>query len=373
MDAAPAVHVSPQGTVVLNALAHPLIAGALSVLAFVRVRLCSLRSTRDLDITGDISVIQIHDTAHRTPVLRPVRGSGLPGRCWRPPAPITGWSPARPERAYSPRCCVPGHGICALTPRAFLSSTWLRLPESSFLQRKMHFEGRAALCQIPLVTGEVSSSVWSDGRDGGGVDERGRREAEPSFIQGGTRRMGAQWRQVHAVQCISAGGDRGRAPAPGRAGPGTGGQSVPSRRTPPGPAPPAVVTDVCPPAPTGPDRRRHRHGSDEVELAHGPHTPFRPGPATTSRPARLIAGRGRKAPGGGGTVQVVRAEYYPCEVCRSALSHRWLFHPRASGLQRPTPTLRAVSPAVAQSRGHPSREEEGNECRGGLVPGDGSA
>lgn len=39
------------GTVVPDALAYPLIAGALSVLALVQGRLCSLRSTRDLDIT----------------------------------------------------------------------------------------------------------------------------------------------------------------------------------------------------------------------------------------------------------------------------------------------------------------------------------
>ncbi|MFC9797213.1 hypothetical protein ACFVJI_31790 [Streptomyces sp. NPDC127584] len=36
------------------------------MLAFTRVTLGTLRSTRDLDITGDVSVIKIHGTAHRT-------------------------------------------------------------------------------------------------------------------------------------------------------------------------------------------------------------------------------------------------------------------------------------------------------------------
>lgn len=68
VHAAPAVYVSPQGRVVLGTLAHPLMAGALSVPAFVRVRLCSMRSTRDVCHSN---------TRHRAPVLRPVRGSGL--------------------------------------------------------------------------------------------------------------------------------------------------------------------------------------------------------------------------------------------------------------------------------------------------------
>ncbi|WP_406073137.1 hypothetical protein [Streptomyces virginiae] len=64
--AAPAVHVAPENAAILSALAHPLIAGALSVLAFTRVSLGSLRSTRDLDIIGDVSVIKIHATTHRS-------------------------------------------------------------------------------------------------------------------------------------------------------------------------------------------------------------------------------------------------------------------------------------------------------------------
>lgn len=78
VQAAPTVYVSPQGTVVPDALARPLIAGARSVLAFVRVRPCSLRSSRDLDIAGDISVIQIPDSAHRPGTLHAVPGWARP-------------------------------------------------------------------------------------------------------------------------------------------------------------------------------------------------------------------------------------------------------------------------------------------------------
>ncbi|MEU2119486.1 hypothetical protein ABZ567_28440 [Streptomyces sp. NPDC016459] len=66
---APAVGVAAQSTAVLLALAHPLAAGALSVLAFTRAGLGSLRWTRDLDITGDVSVIKVHGVAHRSCVL----------------------------------------------------------------------------------------------------------------------------------------------------------------------------------------------------------------------------------------------------------------------------------------------------------------
>ncbi|WP_405785696.1 hypothetical protein [Streptomyces sp. NBC_01367] len=64
--AASAARVAPENAAILSALAHPLIAGALSVLAFTRVSLGSLRSTRDLDITGDVSAIKIHGAAHRS-------------------------------------------------------------------------------------------------------------------------------------------------------------------------------------------------------------------------------------------------------------------------------------------------------------------
>ncbi len=69
VHAVPAVGVDALSTTVLSALGHPLIAGALSVLAFARVGLGSLRWTRDLDITGDVSVIKVHGIAHRSCVL----------------------------------------------------------------------------------------------------------------------------------------------------------------------------------------------------------------------------------------------------------------------------------------------------------------
>ncbi|MGW6638247.1 hypothetical protein [Streptomyces cyaneofuscatus] len=78
VQAAPAFHVAPKGSVALAALAHPVIAGALSVLAFARVRLGRLRSTRDFDIAGDVSVIQIHGTAHRSCGLYAVPGWARP-------------------------------------------------------------------------------------------------------------------------------------------------------------------------------------------------------------------------------------------------------------------------------------------------------
>ncbi|MEU5980092.1 hypothetical protein [Streptomyces sp. NPDC047315] len=69
VQAVPSVDAAAQGTAVLSALAHPLAAGALSVLAFTRVGLGRLRSTRDLDIAGDVSVIKIHGIAHRSCAL----------------------------------------------------------------------------------------------------------------------------------------------------------------------------------------------------------------------------------------------------------------------------------------------------------------
>ncbi|MEV6357319.1 hypothetical protein [Streptomyces hydrogenans] len=62
----PAITVGGQSTAVVSALAHPLAAGALSVLAFTRVGLGALRWTRDVDITGDVSAIKVHGVAHRS-------------------------------------------------------------------------------------------------------------------------------------------------------------------------------------------------------------------------------------------------------------------------------------------------------------------
>ncbi|MEV7085610.1 hypothetical protein AB0O07_06915 [Streptomyces sp. NPDC093085] len=69
VQAVPAVEVAEQDAAVLSALAHPLAAGALSVLAFTRVGLGRLRSTRDLDIAGDVSVVKLHGIAHRSCAL----------------------------------------------------------------------------------------------------------------------------------------------------------------------------------------------------------------------------------------------------------------------------------------------------------------
>ncbi|MCW8103452.1 hypothetical protein [Streptomyces tauricus] len=63
--AAPALEIASEEAAALAALAHPLIAGALSVLAFTRAGLGSLRFTRDLDITGDVCAIKLHGVGHR--------------------------------------------------------------------------------------------------------------------------------------------------------------------------------------------------------------------------------------------------------------------------------------------------------------------
>ncbi|MGW7459992.1 hypothetical protein [Streptomyces sp. NPDC054797] len=64
VQAVPAVQVAPEDAVALASLAHPLIAGALSVLAFTRAGLDSLRLTRDIDVTGDVSAIKAHEVGH---------------------------------------------------------------------------------------------------------------------------------------------------------------------------------------------------------------------------------------------------------------------------------------------------------------------
>lgn len=66
VQAAPAIEIASEDTTSLATLAHPLIAGALSVLAFTRAGLGSLRFTRDLDITGDVSTIKLHGVGHRS-------------------------------------------------------------------------------------------------------------------------------------------------------------------------------------------------------------------------------------------------------------------------------------------------------------------
>ncbi|MCX5443882.1 hypothetical protein [Streptomyces sp. NBC_00063] len=63
---APAIELSCEDTAALAALTHPLIAGALSVLAFTQAGLGGLRLTRDLDITGDVCVIKLHGVGHRS-------------------------------------------------------------------------------------------------------------------------------------------------------------------------------------------------------------------------------------------------------------------------------------------------------------------
>ncbi|ALC18327.1 hypothetical protein ACH46N_21790 [Streptomyces pristinaespiralis] len=65
VQAAPALEIAPEEAAALTALTHPLIAGALSVLAFTQTGLGSLRFTRDLDISGDVCVIKLHGAGHR--------------------------------------------------------------------------------------------------------------------------------------------------------------------------------------------------------------------------------------------------------------------------------------------------------------------
>ncbi|MER6354670.1 hypothetical protein ABT186_23340 [Streptomyces sp. NPDC001634] len=65
VQAAPAIEIASEEAAALATLAHPLIAGTLSVLAFTRASLGSLRFTRDLDITGDVSAVKLHGVGHR--------------------------------------------------------------------------------------------------------------------------------------------------------------------------------------------------------------------------------------------------------------------------------------------------------------------
>jgi hypothetical protein len=72
VQAAPALEIASEDAAALAALAHPLIAAALSVLAFTRAGLGSLRFTRDIDITGDVSAIKLHGAGHRSCSLHAV-------------------------------------------------------------------------------------------------------------------------------------------------------------------------------------------------------------------------------------------------------------------------------------------------------------
>ncbi|MFJ8957639.1 hypothetical protein ACIRO1_46890 [Streptomyces sp. NPDC102381] len=61
----PASGITSEDIAALSALAHPLIAGTLSMLAITKASLGSLRFTRDLDVTGDVTVIKTHRSGHR--------------------------------------------------------------------------------------------------------------------------------------------------------------------------------------------------------------------------------------------------------------------------------------------------------------------
>ncbi|WP_157536686.1 hypothetical protein [Kitasatospora mediocidica] len=62
---ASAFGVTPETVAALTVLAHPLIAGALTVLSLTRSTIVGLRSVRDIDISGDISAIRTHGPGHR--------------------------------------------------------------------------------------------------------------------------------------------------------------------------------------------------------------------------------------------------------------------------------------------------------------------
>lgn len=62
---APAIEAAPEDAAVLAALAHPLIAGALSVLTLTGSSLIGLQFVRDIDITGDTTAVKTHGPGHR--------------------------------------------------------------------------------------------------------------------------------------------------------------------------------------------------------------------------------------------------------------------------------------------------------------------
>ncbi|MFD5321410.1 hypothetical protein [Streptomyces sp. NPDC127098] len=61
----PALPVRPQDSAYLATLAHPLIAGALSVLAFTGTTQIALRDTRDIDLSGHATLLRTHSPGHR--------------------------------------------------------------------------------------------------------------------------------------------------------------------------------------------------------------------------------------------------------------------------------------------------------------------
>lgn len=61
----PALPVPPADSAYLAALAHPLVAGALSVLAFTGTTQIALRDTRDIDVSSDATLLRTHSPGHR--------------------------------------------------------------------------------------------------------------------------------------------------------------------------------------------------------------------------------------------------------------------------------------------------------------------
>lgn len=61
----PALPISPADTATLATLAHPLIAGALSVLTFTRTTQIALQCIRDIDLNGNITALRTHGPGHR--------------------------------------------------------------------------------------------------------------------------------------------------------------------------------------------------------------------------------------------------------------------------------------------------------------------
>jgi hypothetical protein len=130
-DVAPPARVASADVTALARLAHPLIAGALAVLAFTRLAAGALRWMRDLDIAPDVSVVTIHTPDHAGCCLHTVptwaqplvagarthhRLAGrLPGESLFAPVLVAG---ARPLRAHAAR--LPTLGL-VLPPRVLVA------------------------------------------------------------------------------------------------------------------------------------------------------------------------------------------------------------------------------------------------------------
>ncbi len=113
VQAAPAIEIASEEAAALAALAHPLIAGTLSVLAFTRAGLGSLRFTRDLDITGDVCAIKLHGVGHRSCPLYAVPAWARPLLAGaRAHHRLTG----QPGDSVFAPCWSPRHAICVHTP-----------------------------------------------------------------------------------------------------------------------------------------------------------------------------------------------------------------------------------------------------------------